>query len=491
MSKKRRFPSLGSVLIGDELGLLKKIDIHSTPSTSNVITLNRETLSSEPSPDKSILSIRPFKNFSFESEHEIDDDSEHGELDDRDPRTRVVFDWKLNNESSILFLVASKPSKLQIYNSLTNQLSDVKCVQSNLNLIGGEPINRNHIVVCYENGTIDVQNVDKTLLESSSETKKKAIRLLGLDLNEENEDHSPKSCKSSASSSGKKSANLSAKSKSSTGTSSSSETASSLSHSTASNVFSPNWSCTSTSLACFKVCGNRVAVAGKNLDLKVFDLTTKQCTFTAKTSNKDWLGLKSPVWVSDLDWIGPVPKLSSTPSMIATCSRTDPFVRIYDLKSKQRKPVMSLNFKDSTFNNDSNPPSFTAICSTLTPQSVSLPTQQLILGTTMGRMMAVDLRFNSHSYRHLGVFKSFGGGAIRDIKFVPQTSTHSKIISCSLDRFVRIHSFAMGADKTRLLDSKFYIKTKPVCIQPICTNFVFANVSDDVAHIDDSEDSDN
>ncbi|RWS24149.1 hypothetical protein B4U80_04572 [Leptotrombidium deliense] len=382
---------------------------------------------------------------------------------------------------------------MKVFNSVTHQLHDIKCVKNDLTLVGGEPINRNNIVVCYDNGTIDVQNIDKTLLETCADSKKKALRLLGLDLNNDSEEQSPKSCRSADSIAGKsKHSNISsAKSKSSTVTSTSTASSSlSSSHSFSSSVFSPNWNSSSTTLGCFKVCGNRLAIAGKNTDLKVFDLNTKQCIFTAKSTNKDWLGLKTPIWVSDLDWIGPIPKLCSTPSMIVTCSRTDSIIRIYDIKGKQRKPVMSMNFKDSTFNNDSNPPSFTAVCSTLTPQSISLPTQQLILGTTMGRMMAVDLRFNSHSYRHLGVFKSFGGGAIRDIKFVPQTNTVSKIVSCSLDRFVRIHSFAVGADKTRMLDAKYYIKTKPVCIQPLCTNFLYADVRDDVGHIDDSEDSD-
>lgn len=241
-------------------------------------------------------------------------------------------------------------------------------------------------------------------------------------------------------------------------------------------IFSPNWHTSNTCVTCFKVSDNRIAIAGKNVDLRVFDLTTKQCIFHGKSQTKDFLGIRNKIWVSGVEWLGPLAgkqaiinksTLLSAPSMIATCSRTEPVVRIYDLKSKQRKPIWVLNLKDQTFNNDSNPPAFTTMTATSTPGLTSLPTQQLILGTTMGRMMAVDLRYNSHSYRHLGVFKSYGGGAVRDIKYVPIASNKGKVISCSLDRFVRVHSFAMTADKGRTLDSRYYIKTKPTCVQPI------------------------
>ena len=243
-------------------------------------------------------------------------------------------------------------------------------------------------------------------------------------------------------------------------------------------------------MTCFKICDNRLAIAGKNLELKIFDINTKQCTFTAKGRSHDWLGLKQNIWISDLEWMGPLAdrnailnknsSLAST-SIIATCSRSDPVVRIFDLKSRQKKPSMTLNFKDETFNNDSNPPSFTKICSTFSSQKISYPNQQIILGTTMGRMMVVDLRFNSHSHRHLGVFKSFGGGAIRDIKYVPQGLNYGKVISASLDRFVRIHSFSTGADRTRVMDAKYYTKTKPTCIEPICSKFIIDSESEELA----------
>jgi hypothetical protein len=394
----------------------------------------------------------------------------------------------------------------------------------NVKLVGAAPVNRNNIVVLYDNGTIFLQNIEKELLDSSAETKKKAIRLLGLDLENSGESSTPASSGRSSKvderpKSAKKSKSSKKKEKDES-TELTEQMASFIedkneekvindqtSSETLEVIFKPNWNPQHTSITCFEVCTNRLAIAGKNLDLKVFDLTTKQCIFTAKSSNKDWLGLKSAIWVSDMAWIGPIlpPKpnanlyshkisASVSPAMIATCSRSDPIVRIYDVKCKTKKPIWCINLKDSTFNNDSNPPSFTSITSTVSPVTSAVPTQQLILGTTMGRMIAIELRFNSRSHRQLGVFKGFGGGAIRDISFVASCGSagNHKVVSCALDRFVRVHSFRTGANTKRQIDSKYYVKTRPTCVQPILSSYLVNDGEnsevDSVANIESESD---
>jgi hypothetical protein len=181
--------------------------------------------------------------------------------------------------------------------------------------------------------------------------------------------------------------------------------------------------------------------------------------------------------------------------MVATCSRTDAIIRIFDIKSKQRKPVATFDLRKATFNNDSNPPSFTSICSTPAPVNTAVPaTQQLIVGTTMGRMMAVDIRFKPEGVKHSGrappVFRGFGG-SIRDVKLVPVAgitgNNVNKVVSCSLDRFVRIHTFCEGAMKRRQLDAKFYVKTKPTCLQPVLSSYLIADMTEELSHIDDSD----
>ncbi|XP_015783031.1 uncharacterized protein LOC107360823 [Tetranychus urticae] len=480
---------LSAVLVGDELGFIKRLDLHAkekqTKDKKTLLTLNREFIG-EPSPDKSVLSITPlavpdyFHNLSDEAD-EIDDSIGHNYSDD--------FEDVPYEESNFIYLIASRPNHIYLYNSY-NQMFATIANPVEGNLVGSLPLNGNKIISCYDNGTVNIQNIETDLIAISSRSSAKACKVLGIGADLKEADHSDDgdACGPRASKKIKKSHSKSKENK---------EKDSSAS--TITTIFSPNWQPSNVCLTCFKVQDDRVAIGGKNFDMRVFDLNTKQCIFTAKSQNRDWLGIKHKVWTSDLDWIGPFSgkqssinssTLITSPSMIATCSRTDPVVRIYDLKVSSRKSIWQLNFKDQIFNNDSNPPSFTKICATPTPAVKCSPTQKLILGTTMGRMMAVDLRFNSHTCRHLGVFKSFGGGAIKDIKYVPIEANLGKVVSCSLDRFVKIHSFSMGADRTRSLDHRYYMKTKPTCVQPIISNVLFPDQDSDDQDDNEADDND-
>jgi hypothetical protein len=111
-------------------------------------------------------------------------------------------------------------------------------------------------------------------------------------------------------------------------------------------------------------------------------------------------------------------------------------------------------------------------------------------------MLAIDLRFNSRSHRQLGVFKGFGGGAIREISFVANCGSNGnhKVISCALDRFVRVHTFRTGANHKRTIDSKYYIKTRPTCVQPILSSYLVnegeegtGSEVDSLVNVDDSD----
>lgn len=150
---------LSGILVGDELGLLKRIDL--TTAGSKISNVNDDQ--SDPSPSTSIVSIRP-------------------------------FDYEVNN---VLYLVAKKPSTISLYNCLTNQFIDLQSPPANneFSIIGAQPIARSNIVICYDNGTIQMQNIEKELLESS-EMKKKALKLLGLDL-AHSSDSSPKTYRKS------------------------------------------------------------------------------------------------------------------------------------------------------------------------------------------------------------------------------------------------------------------------------------------------------
>ncbi|XP_054153318.1 uncharacterized protein LOC128952020 [Oppia nitens] len=445
------------VLIGDELGHLKRIDM---AAKDKVLAIH-----SEPVDDihhsKSVSSITCLHNNN-------------------------------NDNHCSDYLIANKCHSLSIYNSVSNHLHRFRVGVNNESfLMGAQPIDDNNIVVCYENGSVFIRNIEKELIQLS-ENKKKAIKLLGLDListttsKPDDSVEKRKISKSVQCSNGKdvltpKSTKPCTKPSKYVNTESSVITS-------CTPIFNPNYNTANTHLTSFKVNDHMLAIGGKNIDLKVFDLNTKQSIFNAKPLSNDWLGIKQETWISGVEWVGGNSKSNECPSWVATCSRSDSVVRVYDIKSKQKKPVMNINLKNETFNNDSNPPSFTAICSTSVPHTIAKPTQNIILGTTIGRMMAVDLRFNTHSYRHLGVFKGFGGGAIRDVKYVGQTHNTFKVLSCSLDRFVRIHNFKTCPSSTRSLESKIYIKTRPTCLQPICntfkTNSLVMDIDDD---IDDSD----
>ncbi|XP_053208899.1 uncharacterized protein LOC128392837 isoform X2 [Panonychus citri] len=483
---------LSAVLVGDELGFIKRLDLHAkakqTKDKKILLTLNREFIG-EPSPDKSVLSITPlavpdYFRQSNDQLEDIDNDndnqitSSHNYSDD--------FVDEPYEESNFIYLIASRPNHIYLYNSYNQRFATIANPVEG-NLIGSLPLSGNRIISCYDNGTINVQNIETYLIAISSRSSKKACKILGIGTETTEADHSDDDGDEGGPSASKKIKKSHTKSKGI------------KKDSTITTIFSPNWQPSNVCLTCFKVQDNRVAIGGKNFDMRVFDLNTKQCIFTAKSQKRDWLGIRHKVWTSDLDWIGPfagkqslinTSTLVSSPSMIATASRTDPVVRIYDLKSSSRKSIWQLNFKDQTFNNDSNPPSFTKICATQSPVNNCTPTQKIILGTTMGRMMAVDLRFNSHTCRHLGVFKCFGGGAIRDIKYVPLETNIGKVVSCSLDRFIKIHSFSMGSDRTRSLDHRYYMKTKPTCIQPIVSNVLFPDQDSDDEDDDEGDEND-
>lgn len=236
----------------------------------------------------------------------------------------------------------------------------------------------------------------------------------------------------------------------------------------------------------------RLAIAGKNVDLQVFDLKSRQCIYTAKPKSKFWMSSKSGSHVGDIAWLGPITSKQSVPisfsskihpspqpCLVATCSKVDSLIRIYDIRSRRKRPIWILNFKEERVKKDVVPPSFTCMTASPPPITCAVPTQQLILGTTMGRMIATELRFNSHSHRQLGVFKGLSGGTVRGVSFVANVGkvTCHRVVSCSTDRFVRIHSFRTGSDPQRKLEAKFYIKTRPTCVQPILSNEIFIDNS--------------
>ena len=169
MSKSNKF-EVSHVIVGDELGLIKKLEINPTKddeiTSPKVICINRDILD-QPSPDKAVQTIRRFVQPYY-----LRSNLDTGTLD--------------ANEN--LFLICSKSNRLQLYNANTDELNDIKPnlstdQSSKTVLCGSMPFRTNFIVNCYQDGSIYVQNIEKEIIQYASDTNKKALKVLGLDVN--------------------------------------------------------------------------------------------------------------------------------------------------------------------------------------------------------------------------------------------------------------------------------------------------------------------
>lgn len=608
----KRVSCITSILVGDELGQVKRIDIPrestdskdkrkasitssstdssssdcSRSSTATVRSINKEIINDTLSPEKPILSIRPFKSQTLASQEDSDDDdldsNGKSSVDDASRMRSLVRKHETaaaaNAETSVLFLITQKPDQVYVYNSVTESFTLIKFnrpegLPPNVQLIGSAPIDRNNIALVYENGAIFTLNIERELYSTCMQVKTKAMKLLGINENTDFEEESNllmsprKKRKTHKSDTKVDKTNESIEMQVAAATGGDhgdgnvgdeavlDEMTTRLPGSANTQhkkvdktefqpnphfdpnplrtIFLPPWRANEITVTAFEVNSERIAIAGKNLYLKVFDLRTGDCIFTAKRETKKGIlsSARETVLISGITFLGPIkPRMSAqqckpivvtgkkmtatidnsidhnaktckvaageVPCLVATCCKSDPFIRIYDLRLHQRKPVWVIGLKDSTFNNDSNPPSFASITATRCPLASAVPIQQLIVGTTMGRMIALELKFNSHSHRQLGVFEGFSGGTIRGIAFVPNVKKigHHSIVSCSLDRFVRVHEFITGANASRHIRDKFYIKTRPTCVVPIVGSFLIDHsqqmTRQQEAHEDDDDEDD-
>lgn len=216
--------------------------------------------------------------------------------------------------------------------------------------------------------------------------------------------------------------------------------------------------------------GDKLSIVGRELPLHVYDIETKKQTFKADPPEKNWLGIQPDCFVSDLAYIGG--------HRIATCSRSDSVIRVYDVnQSAKTRPIISINLDQTTSIEHADSARFHTIAST------SDDGHSIVIGSNVGQLMAIDLRFNvkelpkkkklkPRTYKVLGGFKGQRGGSIKDIKIVPHFEENEdgesvekhKLISCCLDRYLRLHKFSRSL---REFDQLFYMTTKPYCCSPV------------------------
>ncbi|XP_018420355.1 PREDICTED: WD repeat-containing protein 74 [Nanorana parkeri] len=173
---------------------------------------------------------------------------------------------------------------------------------------------------------------------------------------------------------------------------------------------------------------NKVGTGGKENDLKVWDLErAEEPIFRAKNLRNDWLDLRVPVWIRDLDFIPETDK-------IVTCTSYHQ-VRVYDPNTPQRRPVLEALFGEDP----------------LTALSITPDGRSVVVGNSHGNMGVIDLRKG----KLLCALKG-SAGSVRSIQCHKSMPV---VASCGLDRFMRLHSLN---DKKLL--HKVYLKSRLNCL---------------------------
>uniref|UniRef100_A0A131Z2Y1 Ribosome biogenesis protein NSA1 n=1 Tax=Rhipicephalus appendiculatus TaxID=34631 RepID=A0A131Z2Y1_RHIAP len=171
-----------------------------------------------------------------------------------------------------------------------------------------------------------------------------------------------------------------------------------------------------------------VATGGKENELKLWDLENLQKpVFTAKNVRNDFLDLRVPVWVTEMDF------MNDSEKIIAITGHHQ--VRVYDPNSRQRRPVVDFEFDE-----------YPLTCLSLTPRP-----EQVVVGNSHGRVGLLDIRRKGMVHVYKGV-----AGSIRAVCCHP---TLPIVASCGLDRFVRVHDL-----HSRLLITKLYLKSRLNCL---------------------------
>lgn len=175
--------------------------------------------------------------------------------------------------------------------------------------------------------------------------------------------------------------------------------------------------------------GNLIATGGKENDLQIWDLSKIDDgpVFRAKNVAMDSLELRVPVWITDFCF----PDNASSDKVGAVTRYGH--VRLYDTKTGQRRPVLSIDWPDQVL---------TATCAT---QS----SNEILVGSASGQIAQFDIRMS-----HKGMQKKYRGctGGIRSLTCHP---THAAFAAVGLDRFLRIYDINQSKPI-----QKVYLKSK-------------------------------
>lgn len=176
---------------------------------------------------------------------------------------------------------------------------------------------------------------------------------------------------------------------------------------------------------------NVVAAGGKEFDLALRDATTLAKKWEARNVKDDFLQMRVPVHIKDLQFLG-------EPDKLVTCTAHHQ-VRVYDVRA-QRRPVMDISNGEYPFN---------AITS-VTQGKYSDATKYIVVASnTVGDMTSFDLR---KAGVVAGGYKGHTG-SVRSICRVG--ADEDSIASCGLDRYLIVH----GAS-SRVIQKKIFLKQR-------------------------------
>jgi ribosome biogenesis protein NSA1 len=186
--------------------------------------------------------------------------------------------------------------------------------------------------------------------------------------------------------------------------------------------------------------GTKLGYGGKENELQVFDIASEKVEWKAKNVPNNFLDLRLPVWVTDLQFLR-----NSNDRKIAICTAYGQ-VRLYDVRA-QRRPVLSavVTDKSEQIRLDDG--------TRLTCLSLSHDQTWAAVGDAQGELRKVDLKTGNV----FGKFKHISG-SIRGAAFHPSPLCNY-IAAAGLDRHVRVYD----AKKMSCI-STIYAKQKLNCL---------------------------
>jgi len=184
--------------------------------------------------------------------------------------------------------------------------------------------------------------------------------------------------------------------------------------------------------------------------LKLWEIETKQLVWTAKNVPHDFLDMRVPIWINDLEF------LTETPDCIALVSAYHQ-IQLYDIR-KQRRPTINISFGEDPL-----------MRIAVTPRS----SNSILFSDNKGRIMEMDLRKGGAPL--LGGYKG-ATGSVRALASYSLSLTKNNnnnnndndndnnnnvevVVSCGLDRFFRVHGL-----KKRNLMKQIYLKQRLNCV---------------------------